>query len=364
MSEKRGKKRPKSYYRKSCHQKRQRLNNLAAGMRGFLITCNNNEKQAVRECYNILNEYADEMYGPEKLTGKDGDSDKSDSEEEEDVEKAMARELKAIKEVQQSVERRFQNTDTHAKNCIFIRTSLDNPTELHHKIFSDLYEKKVTKARYAMRMLPIAGTCKAVLDEVKKLADNILPPYFPSEKGQERSYAVMFKVRNNNGIGRDSVLPLLGEVVKSLNPLNRVNCDSPDVAVLVEIISNVCCLGVSTDFFKFRKCNFHEVVKEATVKKGKDIKSEEKAELSGGENGSETKADEQKDTAEESDQKPVKEVAPIEAKVKLEVETDDGTVTKDGDSGGVGLEKDEQQSHAATVKEEGEQEKCVTKDEG
>ncbi|XP_067671104.1 THUMP domain-containing protein 1-like [Haliotis asinina] len=358
MSEKRGKKRPKSYYRKSCHQKRQRLNNLAAGMKGFLITCNNNEKQAVRECYNILNEYADELYGPEKLTGKD-----ASSEEEEDVEKAMARELKAIKEVQQSAERRFQNTDTHAKNCIFIRTSLDNPTELHHKIFSDLYEKKVSKARYAMRMLPIAGTCKAVLNDIKKLADSILPPYFPSEMGQEKSYAVMFKVRNNNGIGRDSVLPLLGEVVKSLNPLNRVNCDSPDVAVLVEIISNVCCLGVSTDFFKFRKCNFHEVVKEREVKKEENVESEEKVEISVEKNGSEIKGAEQTDMADKTDQEPGKEeVASTEEKVKLEAETDDVSETKDGDSD-VTDQKGEQQSPVAAVKEEGEQKICMTKGE-
>lgn len=36
-------------------------------MKGFLVTCNNNEKGAVRDAYNILNEYADKLYGPEKV---------------------------------------------------------------------------------------------------------------------------------------------------------------------------------------------------------------------------------------------------------------------------------------------------------
>ena len=38
---------------------------LAPGMKGFFVTCNNNEKLAVRESYNILNEYAEKIYGAE-----------------------------------------------------------------------------------------------------------------------------------------------------------------------------------------------------------------------------------------------------------------------------------------------------------
>ena len=67
MSEiKKGKKRPKSYYIKcAAGKKRKRVNDLDIGMKGFLITCNTHEKEAVRESYNILNEYADKLYGPE-----------------------------------------------------------------------------------------------------------------------------------------------------------------------------------------------------------------------------------------------------------------------------------------------------------
>ena len=63
QKEKRGKKRNKSYYLKSSQQKRTKLNRLEAGLRGFLVTCNRDEKQAVRESYNVLNEYADILYG-------------------------------------------------------------------------------------------------------------------------------------------------------------------------------------------------------------------------------------------------------------------------------------------------------------
>jgi len=56
------KKRKKSYY---CQAKRQCDGRqlLDVGLRGFLITCNRMEKQAVREAYNILNEYSCELLG-------------------------------------------------------------------------------------------------------------------------------------------------------------------------------------------------------------------------------------------------------------------------------------------------------------
>lgn len=68
MSERKGKKRPKSYYIKCANKKPKRDSwKLEVGMKGFLVTCNNNEKGAVRDAYNILNEYADKLYGPEKV---------------------------------------------------------------------------------------------------------------------------------------------------------------------------------------------------------------------------------------------------------------------------------------------------------
>ena len=65
--QKRGKKRPKSYYIKCAAggKKTKCENDLDVGMRGFLVTCNKYEKETVREMYNILNEYADNLYGPE-----------------------------------------------------------------------------------------------------------------------------------------------------------------------------------------------------------------------------------------------------------------------------------------------------------
>lgn len=48
--------------------KRQKVSReLDVGMQGILITCNMNERKCTSEAYNLLNEYADKLYGPEKV---------------------------------------------------------------------------------------------------------------------------------------------------------------------------------------------------------------------------------------------------------------------------------------------------------
>ncbi|XP_061182416.1 THUMP domain-containing protein 1-like [Saccostrea echinata] len=269
MSEKKGKKRPKSYYIKCANKKPKReVWKLEAGMKGFLITCNNNEKAAVREAYNILNEYADKLYGPEKeITDMRNEEDSSEEDvEEEDIEKAMMKEVNEIKE-KKLTQRRFQNTNTKAKNCIFIRTTLSDPSQLAHSILSDLSETKVQKSRYAIRLLPISGSCRAEEADVKKLGKELFTPIFETPYGKGYSFSITVKVRNNNGLGRDSVIPALAGIVKELNPLHRVSHDHPDFVILVEVIQSVCCIGIVKDFFKFRKYNLQEIVKKSVESK-------------------------------------------------------------------------------------------------
>ena len=62
------KKRKKGYYIKCAKGKKAKYSHvLEAGIQGFIITCNNAERQAVKDAYSLLNEYADKLYGPEKV---------------------------------------------------------------------------------------------------------------------------------------------------------------------------------------------------------------------------------------------------------------------------------------------------------
>ena len=51
-------------------QSKRRKFAMCPGLKGFLLFCNNKERETIREAYNILNEYADQMYGQEDVVPK------------------------------------------------------------------------------------------------------------------------------------------------------------------------------------------------------------------------------------------------------------------------------------------------------
>lgn len=274
MSEKRGQKRPKSYYLK-CAQggKKKHLNDLDAGMKGFLVTCNKYEKETVREMYNILNEYADKKLGPEVLPGKKDDS-LGGSSDDEDIEKAMAREASELKQVSSvtNTERRFQNTSTKTNNCIFIRTTLDDPAVVAHDIFTEIIEKQEQKARYALRMVPIQVTCKTNMDSIKKAAETLFKSYFETEFGVGLRYEALCKVRNNSKMSKYQIVPAFKNIIQEMNPLHLLTHENPDLVIVIEIIRNICCLSVVKDYHTFRKYNLHEVLKTKDTGEMEDCK--------------------------------------------------------------------------------------------
>lgn len=59
-------KRKKNYFQNNNYnQKKRKQFSLESGMKGFLCTCNFSEKECVRDAYKLLNEFADEIYGPD-----------------------------------------------------------------------------------------------------------------------------------------------------------------------------------------------------------------------------------------------------------------------------------------------------------
>ncbi|KAM5227718.1 THUMP domain-containing protein 1 [Ctenodactylus gundi] len=233
---------------------------LEPGLQGILITCNMNERKCVEEAYSLLNEYGDDMYGPEKFTDKDQQPSGSEGEDD-DVEAALKKEVDDIKASTERRLRRFQSVESGANNVVFIRTLGIEPEKLVHHILQDMYKTKKKKTRVILRMLPISGTCKAFLDDMKKYAETFLEPWFKApNKG---TFQIVYKSRNNSHMNREEVIKELAGIVGSLNSENKVDLTSPQYTVVVEIIKAVCCLSVVKDYMLFRKYNLQEVVKPA-----------------------------------------------------------------------------------------------------
>ncbi|XP_031719097.1 THUMP domain-containing protein 1 isoform X2 [Anarrhichthys ocellatus] len=236
---------------------------LEVGMEGILITCNMNERKCTAEAFNLLNEYADELFGPEKLQDNNGSS--SDEEEaEEDVEVALKKEVDQLKASGAKQQRRFQALDSGANNVIFIKTRNLESDKLVHHILSDLHTTKKKKSRVILRMLPVTGTCKAFQEDMVKYLTTFLEPWFKTPNCG--TYQIAFKARNSSHNKRDEIIKSIAGLVGKLNPKNKVDLTNPELTIIVEVIKAVCCISVVKDYALYRKYNVQEVVKEDTPK--------------------------------------------------------------------------------------------------
>uniref|UniRef100_A0A2K5JN10 THUMP domain-containing protein 1 n=1 Tax=Colobus angolensis palliatus TaxID=336983 RepID=A0A2K5JN10_COLAP len=190
----------------------------------------------------------------------DKDQQPSESEgEDDDVEAALKKEVGDIKASTELRLRRFQSVESGANNVVFIRTLGIEPEKLVHHILQDMYKTKKKKTRVILRMLPISGTCKAFLEDMKKYAQTFLEPWFKTpNKG---TFQIVYKSRNNSHVNREEVIRELAGIVCTLNSENKVDLTNPQYTVVVEIIKAVCCLSVVKDYMLFRKYNLQEVVK-------------------------------------------------------------------------------------------------------
>lgn len=252
----------KNYYVHKSHKKY-----MEPGQIGFLATCNFREKDAIREAYNILNSYADELYGaidePEKTPGEAADED--------DICDALDKAIGTAKEQKKLKAFRFQAIDSGAANCIFIKTTLPNPVELGVKVVRDLAKTKEQKTRHLLRLVPIEAICKANLKDILSAAGTLFDKYFLKEG---KTFSIIYNKRYNNNISRDEIIKELAELVALKNCNNKVNLKTPELSVIVEIIKGLCCLSVVEEYIQLKKYNLIEIVnaKDDDGENGSDMK--------------------------------------------------------------------------------------------
>ncbi|KAK7068378.1 hypothetical protein SK128_002887 [Halocaridina rubra] len=275
------KKRSKSYYIQSA--KRQKKGSvLGPDMTGFLCTCNAHERDCVREAYNVLNEFADVLYGKEffdaaaccseeepKNINSDIVDDKSvevennierkeavldDSDEEPlDIDAAIMADVSVLQKISQEPKtRRFQQVLSGAKNCIFIQTTLPDPLSLSLAIMDDILASQKQRTQKLIRMIPVQVTCKAYPEDMKRAVEKLASNF--SEKSC--SFSVVYKVRNNSSLKEGNIVNDLVQILQNANPKNNPQLVNPEVVLSVDIIRNVCCLSILPHYFtKYAKYN-------------------------------------------------------------------------------------------------------------
>lgn len=286
-----GSKNPQKFYKNVATK-----NYLEVGFRGFLATTNFREKECVRECCNVLNNYADELYGSEKLDFADESSVKKtdsvttdsaeatakktdaadDDDEEEDIATTLANEIKSVAAAnsQNNKKRRFNNVFTGASNCVFIKTALRDPQKLAVHIIRDVAETRKPITRNVLRFVPVEAVCKANLFDIKNAAGQLFDKYFLNVP--PTTYSIVYNKRCNNDLNRDEIIRELADLVDGKNREHKVDLKNGNLAVLVEIVKGLCCLSVLPDYMKLKKYNLAELMSVGKPEKGKVIETEEK----------------------------------------------------------------------------------------
>ncbi|XP_016989855.1 THUMP domain-containing protein 1 homolog [Drosophila rhopaloa] len=280
----------KNNKKKYFHAKRQVLQ---PGQRGFFATCNINEKACVRECYNLLNHYADILYGTEKPENEPEKKDEEEaagdagegagkpaeatSDDDDDLEAAAAK----CREKLSQRKVRFQNVDTNTTNCVFIRTQLEDPVALGKHIINDIATTGKSMSRFVLRLVPIEVVCRANMPDIISAAGVLFDKHFLKEP---TSYGIIFNHRYNQQIKRDQIITQLAELVNSKNVGNTVSLKEAKKSIIVEVLRGWCLLSVIDNYLDCKKFNLAELANPSERKSSGegDSKSEKSLEESSG----------------------------------------------------------------------------------
>lgn len=238
---------------------------LEPGIRGFFATCNFGEKDCVRECYNLLNEYADQIEENQAAINEPANETLNDSgtaanepdQEEEDISTLLEKEIKTINSSKRENQYRFQQVETNVANCLFIKTKLPNPNELGVRIVRDIAETKKRKTRMLLRFWPVDAVCRANIEDIKNAAGRLFDKVFLNT--EPTTFSIAFNKRHNNSVDRMKIIQELAELVDFKSSAHKVDLKDPQITIVIEVIKGLCCISLLPNYFKLKKYNIHEL---------------------------------------------------------------------------------------------------------
>ncbi|XP_050549117.1 THUMP domain-containing protein 1 homolog [Daktulosphaira vitifoliae] len=232
---------------------------LQPNMKGFLCTCNFNEKDCQKEAINLLREYSEEkeIVKEEEVT----------VENEVDIMDSIEKELGLMTKKDNTDWNKFRPFSTGVTNCIFIGTTNYDPCILMYKILEDIEKNKIQKTKFLLRMLPITMTCKANITSIITTCSEIFPKYFTKEP---TTFAIAFNHRYNNSVPRNQIIEALANKVAEIGEHKVDLSGGAKMTIIVEVVKTICCLSVVKDYGRFYKFNLLSVCGQPEKRSVKD----------------------------------------------------------------------------------------------
>ena len=157
---------------------------ICPGQRGFLLFCNNREREAIKEARVLFDEYGPKFVDKNnfsenldyvKIAESGAESDSCDNE---DVFESLERETNKLKEEACDDADKFKLMQTGVQNVLFFKTKLRDPVNFALGILNDIRTSGEQRTRFLMRFVPIEATCKAYDDNVKEVVQKLAPRHF------------------------------------------------------------------------------------------------------------------------------------------------------------------------------------------
>lgn len=250
---------------------------LDPGTSGIYATCaRKKERLAIQELGLLFEEKAEEIYGKEieemnRIEGsdkKDADRDGSSSDEELSIEDQINKELAELKKDKKPKtkdERKkdiLQFIDLDCECVVFCKTRKPiEPETFIAKIMEELADpnNKLKRTRYVQKLTPVTNSCSNSMEQLIKLADEVLKPHFHDPNNEQTyKFAVEVTRRNFNKIDKmDIIKQIVKQVSQNGKYEHKVDLKQYDKLVLVECFkSNIGISVVDGDYLtKYRKYN-------------------------------------------------------------------------------------------------------------
>ncbi|CAG9540759.1 unnamed protein product [Cercopithifilaria johnstoni] len=234
---------------------------VESGCCGLFFTCNGNERQAVREAYNVI-EQALETWKKNSPAEDSDDNGKciNSGSDEEDVADSVKRFCDQARSDNRNVKKRkIWQRPTGANNCLFFVVKGVNDQNVYD--FVDYLVEMVLRercCRLLQRVWPVERTCRVDMVELDTEVSRLISKHFHSaEDGKWPTYLFDFKARNNDSLGKGDVMDMVLLALKQLAPDSHVSLDNPHIVVLVQIVHKSVMLSCIKHFIARRKLSLH-----------------------------------------------------------------------------------------------------------
>ena len=254
---------------------------ICPGQKGFLVFCNNREREAIKEARILFDEFMTKT----KVEEVSDDENLQKSEDEFDAVEAEKAQMDHDKS---EAGEKFKLMNTGVQNVLFFKARIHDPVSFAKAIMDEIIESKEQKTRFLLRLIPIEATTKAYKENISEAVKKLLIPHFD---GKELSYCVVFKSRCNKDFSKEVAYKIVGDIMKEISPNSKVEFKTPDFVVMVEVMKGNCCIGVLPDYFStYKKYNLIEL---ASLKVKETAQNENSQEKDADKNTNETKNESQ-----------------------------------------------------------------------